>query len=272
MPARQPTLFIPHGAGPCFFMDRLGPEGAWDRMAAWLRAVPEMLPERPRALLIVSGHWEEDGPLLTGAASPPLIYDYYGFPPHTYALTYPAPGAPALAARVAALLAGAGFGPQLDPARGFDHGVFIPMKLSFPEADIPIVQVSLLRSRDAAAHLRLGAALQPLRDEGVLIIGSGNTYHNMQVMMRAMRGGAQGAPAGDEFDRWLADAVERPDPAERDLMLARWDMAPGAREANPREEHLIPLHVVAGAAGADRGRRVLRDEVMGAVESAFRFG
>jgi len=125
---------------------------------------------------------------------------------------------------------------------------------------------------DPEAHLAAGRALAPLRDDGVLIIGSGNSYHNMQVMMRAMRDGGPTAPHGLEFDRWLTDAATRADSAERDALLAAWDKAPGAREANPREEHLIPLHVVAGAAGNDRGIKSLEDHVMGAVESAFTFG
>jgi aromatic ring-opening dioxygenase catalytic subunit (LigB family) len=134
------------------------------------------------------------------------------------------------------------------------------------------MQLSLRSDLDPQAHLAAGRALAPLRDEGVLIIGSGNTYHNMRVMMRAMRGGGSPEPSGREFDRWLSHVVTHADPAERDAMLAAWDNAPGARDANPREEHLIPLHVAAGAAGDDRGVKTLEDHVMGAVESAFRFG
>jgi aromatic ring-opening dioxygenase catalytic subunit (LigB family) len=134
------------------------------------------------------------------------------------------------------------------------------------------VQLSLRRDLDPQAHLDVGQTLAPLRDEGVLIIGSGNSYHNLQVMMRHMRGGSSGGPHGQEFDRWLTDAVTCPDPTERNRMLAQWDTAPGARDANPREEHLIPLLVSAGAAGADIGVKTLEDRVMGAVESAFQFG
>lgn len=144
--------------------------------------------------------------------------------------------------------------------------------MAFPEADIPTVQLSLRDDLDPEAHLAVGRALAPLRDEGVLIIGSGNTYHNMGKMMRAMRGGPDGPVNGGDFDRWLTSAVTHEDPAVRHAMLAEWDQAPGARDANPREEHLIPLHVVAGAALADRGEKTLEDHVLGAVESAFRFG
>ena len=138
----------------------------------------------------------------------------------------------------------------------------------------PVLGLALVSpSRDPIALRDFGRLqLAPLRDEGVLIVGSGNTYHNMAVMMRAMRGGARGPIAGTDFDHWLTDAVTQDDPTRRDAMLANWAEAPGARDANPREEHLIPLHVVAGAAGADRGTKTLEDHVMGAVESAFRFG
>lgn len=271
MPKRQPSLFIPHGGGPCFFMD-WDPPDTWDKERAFLERLPETLPEKPKALLVISGHWEEPIFTVQTNPAPPLLFDYYGFPPETYQLTWPAPGEPALAARVRALLEDAGFETAEDAERGFDHGVFVPLKVAFPKADIPTVQLSLRSDLDPEAHLAAGRALAPLRDKGVLIIGSGNTYHNMQVMMRAMRGGGGGGPRGLDFDRWLTQAVTQDDPERRDAMLANWDKAPGARDANPREEHLIPLHVAAGAAGGDRGVKTLEDHVMGAVESAFRFG
>lgn len=269
--SRQPTLFIPHGGGPCFFME-WNPPDTWDRQRAFLEALPASLPETPKALLVISGHWEEPVFTVQANPSPPLYFDYYGFPQHTYELTWPAPGNPALAARVRDLLEGAGFDAREDAARGFDHGVFVPLKVAFPHAQIPTVQLSLRADLDPRAHLEAGRALAPLRDEGVLIVGSGNTYHNMAVMMQAMRSGASGGSQGVDFDRWLTGAVTQDDPGTRQSMLAAWDQAPGARDANPREEHLIPLHVAAGAALADRGAKTLEDNVMGAVESAFRFG
>ena len=271
MTERQPTAFLPHGGGPCFFMDWNPPE-TWDRQRRFLEEFPASLPAKPTSLLVISGHWEEREFTVQTNPAPPLLFDYQGFPAHTYQLTWPAPGDPALADRVGELLEGAGFKTGSDSARGFDHGVFIPLKVAFPEADIPTVQLSLRADLDPQAHLAAGRALAPLRDDGVLIIGSGNTYHNMAVMMRSMHGGATGNVAGTEFDRWLTDAVTQNDPARRDAMLAAWEQAPRARDANPREEHLIPLHVVAGAAGADRGTKTLEDQVLGAVESAFRFG
>ena len=274
---RQPTLFIPHGGGPCFYMD-WDPPDTWDRHRAFLEGLAGTLPARPRALLVVSGHWEEPVFTVQTSPAPPLLFDYGGFPPHTYALTWPAPGDPALADEVRALLRGAGFESAQDAERGYDHGVFVPLKLAFPAADIPTVQLSLRDDLDPQAHLAAGRALAPLRDAGVLIIGSGNSYHNLQVMLRAMRGGGggdgggDGAPRGRDFDRWLSAAVTRDDPARRDSMLAAWAGAPGAREAHPRADHLLPLHVAAGAAGTDRGIKTLEDHVMGAIVSAFRFG
>ena len=261
----QPTLFIPHGAGPCFFMDwTRGPADAWDRTADWLKGVVANLPERPKAILVVSGHWEEQAFTVGSAARPPMIFDYYGFPEETYRLSFPAPGSPGLAGRVRELLAQAGLPAAEDPARGYDHGVFVPLLLTTPEADIPVVQLSLRSDLDPETHLRAGQALAPLRDEGVLIVGSGMSWHNMRGF----------GPAFTEksrvFDRWLEEAVA--DPATRADLLRRWDEAPYAREAHPREEHLAPLFVAAGAAEGERGRVAFRDEVMDVALSAIAFG
>lgn len=264
---KLPTLYLPHGGGPCFFMDwTMGPPDTWDRMAKWLRGIDAALPARPSALLVVSAHWECQVPTVTTAAAPPLLFDYYGFPPHTYELTWPAPGDPALASRVRQLLAGAGLESGEDGERGFDHGVFVPLKVAFPDARVPTVQLSLRAGLDPAQHLAMGRALAPLRDEGVLILGSGMSYHNMR--------GFNSRPAREHsarFDDWL-EATTKRSPAERDAALASWTQAPSARASHPREEHLLPLMVVAGAAGDDRGRRVFRDEVMGVVVSATQFG
>jgi aromatic ring-opening dioxygenase catalytic subunit (LigB family) len=267
MTSRLPTLFVPHGAGPCFFMD-WQPAGTWDRMEAWLRSVADVAGEKARALLVISGHWEEPRFTVTSRDKPTLLFDYSGFPEHTYRLTWPAPGAPALAARIRELLSSAGFESGSDAERGLDHGVFIPMKVAFPDADIPVVQLSLREGLDPAVHLAAGRALAPLRDEGVLIIGSGMSFHNMR---RLRTGGPQIDPDSRRFDDWLAETVALP-PADREARLMRWSDAPGGRASHPQEEHLLPLHVVAGAAAGDSGERVFRDEVMGSVQSAFRFG
>ena len=271
MPAtatRMPALYIPHGAGPCFFMD-WDPPGTWDRMADWLRGIPASLPARPTAIVVVTAHWRAARPSLSSAAQPDLLFDYGGFPQHTYALSYPAPGAPALAQQVHELLARAGFEPMLDGARGYDHGTFVPLKVAFPKADIPVLQMSLLQSLDAAAHLRMGRALAPLREQGVLILGSGMSWHNQRAY-----GDADSTRTARRFDDWLVATLARPAP-ERDALLADWDNASGStgRFAHPpgREEHLLPLHVVAGAAPSSVGRKVFGDEVMNVQISAFRF-
>ena len=265
---RMPAFYIPHGAGPCFFMD-WNPPDTWDRTAAFLRGIPASLPAAPSAIALVTAHWLAPQVTLTGSAQPGLLFDYYGFPPHTYALRYPAPGAPALAERARGLLADAGIAAAVDTQRGYDHGTFIPLKVAFPDADVPVLQLSLLSSLDAAEHLRLGQALAPLRDEGVLIIGSGMSYHNMRGY-----GDPRSTPIAAEFDRWLTETVALP-AAERHARLAAWDSAsgPAGRLSHPprAEEHLLPLHVVAGAAGEDAGRKVFGDQVMAVDISAFRF-
>lgn len=267
MPAKQPTFFIPHGAGPCFFME-WDPPDAWDRMAAFLRAIGTTLAQPPRAIVLVSAHWLAAEFTAGAAAQPDLIYDYYNFPPHTYELTYPAPGQPALAQQVVERLQQAGLPGATDPVRGFDHGTFIPLKLIFPQAQIPVVQLSLRRDLEATAHLEAGRALQPLRQEGVLIIGSGMSFHNMRGY-----GDPRFGPISDRFDDWLTRAVEL-DPAARWQALAHWEQAPGARACHPegQEEHLLPLLLAAGAAGEERGQRVFTDRVMGTRLSGYRFG
>jgi aromatic ring-opening dioxygenase catalytic subunit (LigB family) len=192
-----------------------------------------------------------------------MLYDYYGFPPASYEITWPAPGDPALAARVRALLGQAGFETAADGARGYDHGTFVPLKVTYPEADVPTVQLSLLRSLDPAEHLRMGRALAPLRDEGVLIVGSGMSYHNMRGF-----GSAAGAQDAETFHAWLHEAVTGP---ERDRALANWAAAPAGRACHPREEHLLPLLVVAGAAGADRASIPCSHAVLGTRVSAVHF-
>ncbi len=265
--SRLPAFFIPHGGGPCFFV-QWPPELAhtWDSLAAFLRGLRATLEARPRAIVVISAHWEEPRPTVTTGAHPSLIYDYYGFPPETYALTYGAPGSPLVAERVRDLLAAAGIATSADAARGFDHGVFIPFKLIEPEAEIPIVQLSLLSSLDPAQHLAVGRALEPLRDEGVLIVGSGMSYHNLREFLSSPN-----AAGSSAFDAWLSDTVLA-ETTVRHERLRSWEHAPGARLAHPREEHLLPLMVAAGAAGADHGTRIFHDRIIGSSISGCRFG
>lgn len=264
---RLPTFYLAHGGGPCFFMEwTMGPRDTWKRMADWLGGISSSLPRRPDKLLVISAHWEANVPTVIGSNAPPLLYDYYGFPKSTYELTWPAPGSPELAARVVSLLSKAGIESDETTERGFDHGVFIPLKVAFPKAEFPTVQLSLQKGLDPRAHIALGRALAPLRDEGVLILGSGMSYHNMGSFMTPAAKSDSAA-----FDAWLERTAAELPPA-RDASLEHWTDAPSARACHPREEHLLPLMVAAGAAGEDGGRVAFRDFVMGSTVSAIRFG
>lgn len=264
---KMPTLFIPHGAGPCFFMD-WSPADTWQPLAAFLRGVAQTLPARPRAIVLVSAHWLAPEFRLTGHARPPLIFDYSGFPAHTYELTYPAPGDPALAEQLRQRLVAGGMAARIDSERGYDHGVFIPLKLMFPDADVPVIQLSLRSDMDPTAHIEMGKTLAALRDEGVLIVGSGMSFHNMRGY-----GDPRFTPISAEFDDWLTTAVESA-PAKREALLRDWTQAPHARLCHPprAEEHLIPLLVAAGAGYESEGRKVYSERIMETALSAFRFG
>jgi len=242
-----------------------GPADTWNATQRFLEGLAATLPEPPKAILVISGHWEEPAFTASTAPRPELIFDYSGFPEHTYHLTWPAPGSPDLAGRMADLLSQAGLPSAMSPTRGFDHGVFVPLKVAFPDAQIPAVSLSLATSLDPALHLAAGRALAPLRDEGVLIVGSGMSFHNLRAYLRP-----ETPERARAFDAWLTRAVESPEPA-RDALLTRWREAPFASYAHPREEHLIPLMVAAGAGGETPGRRIFTDEPMGAAISAYRF-
>lgn len=263
----QPVMFIPHGAGPCFFMD-WQPANMWDDMAIFLKSIPSFLPQRPKAIIVISAHWETAQFTVTSGKQPDLIYDYYGFPEHTYKLTYPANGAPKLAKRVSQLLTNAGLRSEQDATRGFDHGMFIPLKLMFPDADIPVVQLSVRSDLDPQAHMQAGKAIATLRKEGVLIIGSGMSFHNMQGFRQA-----QFTKPSEVFDQWLSTTVSA-DSKERAEKLRQWSHAPHAIESHllGEEEHLIPLMITAGAAENDLGRKVFSTQVLKTQVSAFMFG
>jgi aromatic ring-opening dioxygenase catalytic subunit (LigB family) len=244
---RMPALYIPHGGGPSFFMHGERKQRYQDT-EDFLSGVRGLLPATPKAILIVTAHWETDIPSFTGGAHPELIYDYYGFPPETYQLQYPAYGEPALAAQAANLLRMAGFLANVEPNYGWDHGVFIPLKVMFPKADIPVVAMSLHTSLDAKLHCKLGQAINSLRDEGVLIVGSGMSFHNLRYFN-------EGGPASQAFHQWLDHALAG-DWSERTDRLSKWEMAPGGRASHPREEHLIPLMVASGAGGNSPARKL----------------
>lgn len=263
-----PTYAISHGGGPWPWVKDLLP-GDWAPLEDSLRAIPAEVGVTPRAILVVSAHWEEPSFTVQTHPNPPMLYDYGGFPDHTYEIQYPAPGSPEVAARVVELLEGAGITTDTDAERGFDHGVFAPLYVSYPEADVPMLQLSLRHGLDPAAHLAAGRALRPLRDEGVLIIGSGYpSYHNLSAM------GPPAAEPSKQFDRWRTEAlVDNHGPA-RSSLLERWEDAPSARLSHRREEHLLPVMVAVGAAEDDPGFRQYHEErAMGWVTSSgFRFG
>jgi aromatic ring-opening dioxygenase catalytic subunit (LigB family) len=216
---------------------------------------------------MISAHWEEALPTVSANPHPGMLFDYDGFPEQTYDLSYPAPGSPELAARVDGLLKTAGLATAVETVRGFDHGVFVPMLIIDPKAQIPVVSLSLQQGLDPAFHLALGAALAPLREEGILIIGSGSSYHNLRGFFSG-----QGAPASAAFDQWLRATVTEPDAAKRIARLTAWEQAPHARECHPRAEHLLPLMVAAGAAKADDGVVSFHDSIGGKAMSCFTFG
>jgi aromatic ring-opening dioxygenase catalytic subunit (LigB family) len=263
---RQPVVFLPHGGGPWPFVEMgFAPKAELDSLANYLKAVAKVPKQTPKALLVISAHWEERVPTVMTAAAPPMFYDYYGFPPESYKITWPAPGAPQLAKRVQELLGAAGIVSAVDAQRGFDHGTFVPLKLTFPDAEIPTIQLSLQVGLDPAKHLAMGKALAPLRDEGVLIVGSGMTYHNLRAF------GPQAAPVAAAFDSWLQAAATAA-PADREAQLTQWSGAPSARQAHPREEHLLPLMVIAGAAGQDVGQMAWSGTIRGLQLSAYHYG
>jgi aromatic ring-opening dioxygenase catalytic subunit (LigB family) len=265
---KMPTYYIAHGGGPCFFMDwsPIGPSETWNKMGDWLKNLSSQeIPLRPKAVVVISAHWEESEFTVLDSESPPLLFDYYGFPKHTYELEYPAHGSKEVVMRIQSLMERAGLPLRRETNRGYDHGVFVPLLLIYPKADI---QVSLKKGLSPEQHFKFGQALAPLRDEGILLIGSGMSYHNL----REFFGGKSVEIVSDTFDSWLTETVQTSDLKFRNERLLDWEVAPSARDAHPREEHLVPLFVMAGAAAEEPGKRIFTDRVMGATTSAYRFG
>jgi aromatic ring-opening dioxygenase catalytic subunit (LigB family) len=257
--ALLPTYFISHGGGPWPWLKREMP--GYEQLEASLQSIPQEIGVTPKAILMISGHWEESTLTVMSSAMPPMIYDYSGFPEHTYRIQYSAPGSPEVASRVQDLLVQAGFPVNLDPSRGFDHGVFAPLVVAYPAANVPVLQLSMRADYDPAAHLAIGRAI-------VLIIGSGLSYHNLRQM------GRQAKVPSQEFDAWLTQAVCESTGAVRNERLMHWSQAPSARLAHPREDHLVPLFVAVGAAEAESGDRIYHEEAFmgGVAVSSFRFG
>jgi aromatic ring-opening dioxygenase catalytic subunit (LigB family) len=265
---RLPTYFLTHGGGPWPWMkDEFGAN--FKKLEASLLDVRREIGDSPRAALLVSGHWLADRFLVASGERPPMVYDYSGFPEFTYRIRYDAPGDPAVAELVRAMLEEGGVPSGLDPRQGFDHGAFTLMKPMYPEATMPIVLLSLRADCDAAIHLKVGELLAPLRDQGVLIIGSGASFHDPRGMVNG-----SGAKASAEFDGWLAETLLNSAVEERRRRLVNWTAAPSGRASHPHPDHLLPLMVAVGAAGADAAHRVFQqDDFMGAISlSSYRFG
>lgn len=261
---RMPTYFISHGGGPWPWM----PD--WRAMfknleASFVQMVKD-LPERPKAILMISGHWEDDSFAVMTSPNPPMVYDYHGFPPHTFQIKYPAPGAPDVAKRAADLIAAAGLPVRLDDRQGYDHGTFVPAFVMYPQADVPLFQISLRRGYSPAEHLALGRALAPLRDEGVLIVGSGLSYHNLRLFGPGAKEPSEG------FDSWLRAALSQT-AKDRNRSIENWEEAPYARVSHKEEDHLVPLFVALGAAENDKATMVYHDTDLfgGVTASSYRF-
>lgn len=234
----MPLGFISHGAP----VVALAPESPYGQaLAGWGRQVP-----RPDAIVVLSAHWEAPGPIrVTSGSNPPVIHDFGGFPEPLYSMTYPAPGAPGLAAEIISLLMAAEVPAMLDPLRGWDHGVWIPLRLAFPAPEIPVIQISLLASAFPEEILRVGRALRPLRRRGILLIGSGGVVHNLGLL----RYDNEQAPVDDwagQFDHWVRVRLRQND---SEALLHYRELAPGAELSVPTTEHFNPLFFVLGAMG-----------------------
>ena len=255
-------IYFSHGGGP---LPILGDPGH-KAMVDFMERLPPQL-TKPDAILVISAHWEESAATLLGAPNPRMFYDYYGFPAKAYEITYSAPGSPELADRICEDLKKHQIPARIDPQRGFDHGLFIPLKLMYPQADIPALQLSLIQGLNPAAHIALGKALRGLLNENILVIGSGFSFHNL----RAFSGQVMGTPdpANDAFQDWLIESCTGPLPqSEREQRLIEWEKAPSARYCHPREEHLLPLHVCLGLAGKP-AKTIFDDQILGKRGVAF---
>jgi 4,5-DOPA dioxygenase extradiol len=257
------VLYIPHGGGPLPLLDETG----YQNLNHFLRSFHQTI-DKPDAIVIISAHWEEPVISITANPEPPLLFDYHGFPPETYDYQYPAPGQSELAGRIHKLLGMAGIKSRLNHERGLDHGVFIPLMLMYPQADIPCLQISLSSSMDAALHIRLGQALTELKQDNLLILGSGYSFHNMQALMSKRDDSID--EKNQAFETWLAQTCSDTSLAEdeREQRLANWEQAPHARYCHPREEHLLPLQVCYGI-GAAPAKTAFQEPVKGFITSAY---
>jgi aromatic ring-opening dioxygenase catalytic subunit (LigB family) len=260
-----PAYFISHGGGPWPWVPEW--RSRFSNLEESLARIPDELGEKPKAVLVISGHWEESEFSVMSSPRPPMVYDYYGFPPDTYQIVYPAPGAPEIATHVAELIRDAGIPVRLDDRRGYDHGAFVPLFVMYPKADVPVFQLSLQAGYDPSKHAAIGRSLAPLRDDGILIIGSGFSYHNLSLF------GPGAKDPSEAFDGWLADILSSP-PESRTAAILNWQTAPCARICHPREDHLAPLFVVIGTAENEHATRTYHERELfgGVTASSYRFG
>lgn len=241
---RGNIVFLSHGGGPFPVLGGMGHE----KMIAFTRQLGSEIP-KPDEILVISAHWEETIPTVINAESPGLYYDYYGFPDEAYTLKYPAPGHPELAEEIVNLLGENNINARTESRRGLDHGVFIPLLLMYPQADIPVTQLSLIKGLNSQAHIALGKALRPLMKRNILVIGSGFSFHNMSPATYPFGSHDKEDPANNAFQDWLIDTCcGSHNESVRDERLVGWTSAPHARYCHPREEHLLPLHVCQGIA------------------------
>jgi aromatic ring-opening dioxygenase catalytic subunit (LigB family) len=260
-----PTYFLSHGGGPWSFVTEPRRQNHI-KLEQFLVDLRPELQQPIKAVLMVSGHWEEHGFAVSSSAQPGMVFDYGGFPDYLYQIRYAAPGSPAIAGRVRDLLQSGGIPARLDAERGFDHGTFSLMKVLAPHEDVPVVQLSLDAAMSPALHLQVGRLLAPLREEGVLIIGSGFSFHNFRD--------PRPTETSARFDAWLQEVLVDSMPVTRTEQLLQWENAPHARRAHAREEHLIPLMVAVGAAEEESGACVYHDTnfLQLITASSFRFG
>lgn len=259
---RVQIVYFSHGGGP---LPILGDPGH-QAMVDFMKKLPSQL-RKPDAILVISAHWEESAATILNAKNPEMLYDYFGFPDAAYEINYPSPGTPELAEKISDILQKYKIPTQMDQKRGYDHGLFIPLKLMYPEADIPATQISLLRGLNPAAHVALGNALKDLSHENILVIGSGFSFHNMRAF--SWQGPDLADSANDAFQNWLIETCTTSiSQSEREQRLIGWEKAPSARYCHPREEHLLPLHVCAGMTDLP-AKLVFDDTILGKRGVAF---
>lgn len=254
------VLYIPHGGGPLPLLDHKGHQD----LIHFLKHVPKQIP-LPDAIIVISAHWEQSIPTIIASESPPLIYDYYGFPPEAYDIKYPVPGAPDLAKKLFSLVEKNGTRAQLEHRWGFDHGLYVPLKLMYPDALIPCLQLSLINGLDPLQHINLGRALKQLSSENILVLGSGFSFHNMKTFGQTTKD-----IRNIEFDDWLSETMTglHLSSTDRENRLINWENAPNARYCHPIEDHLLPLHVCYGITETP-ARKIFSGQVLGKKCSAF---